>query len=302
LDPKLIILYGDVGPTPWKKAQNLIDGQMTCGYREYARRFGCIVYMNPQRVYQEWESCITTAKGVIHFVEQYPEAVVWAVKHAPTRDETILKHIPNRKLYYSCCNQNMYNAYCDVSLVDSAKRLKKNAKLFFKGKDEEFWHPTGAKKVYDYLLIGLRGDKNEAFFLNKLNQVKGKRTILWIGGGEAKKKIRTKHSVVMTPRIRPSEVRDLISTAKVGVIFTELGEGFPQSFLEMTICGVPVVYHEKAPRNDIYCRPENSVLANRTNLVEKAEELLGDYNAERCREVAIEHYSLKKSFEHLRSL
>jgi len=300
---KLIILYGDIGTTPWKKAQRLIDGIHTCGYRDYAKKFGCIIYMTPQNTKEEWEHSIPDPAKVIEFIDKNPDATVWSVKVAPSRDKQILAHINNRKLYYSCCNQNMYNSFCDVSLVDTEKRVKRNAKVFCKGKDENFWKPVHDKKEYDYLLIGLRGDKNEAFFLNQLDKIKGSRKILWIGGHKHRKKIRTRHKIDFTPALSSEGVRDKISLAKVGVLFTDLGEGFPQSFLEMTMCGVPIVYNVKAPINNIYNHsPQNCVLANRGNLIKKSEELLKSFDPELCRKIAIENYSMDKFYERIESL
>ena len=41
----LIILYGGIGNSSSPKIQNLIDGKLTCGYREYAKHGGVIIYM-----------------------------------------------------------------------------------------------------------------------------------------------------------------------------------------------------------------------------------------------------------------
>ncbi|MCD6435595.1 MAG: glycosyltransferase [Clostridiales bacterium] len=301
-DIKLIVLYGDVGTTSWKKAQKNIDGVQTCGYRDYAEKFGCIIYMTPQKVSKDWEHSIPDPDKVVDFIHKYPDAIVMAIKVAARRDEKILSKVKNRKLYYSCGCKNLYNSFCDISLVDIESRLGKNAKVFVKGKDKNFWKPSG-KKEFDYLFIGVRGDKNESFFVNKLNSVKKKRKILWIGGKKHRKKIKTFHDVTYTDKLNKEGVRDNISRAKVGVLFTESGEGFPQSFLEMTMCGVPVVYNIKAPINKMYNHsPNNCVLANRGNLIEKSEWLLNSYDQELCRKIAIDNYSMDKFYERISSL
>jgi len=301
-DKKLIILYGEIGTTSWKKADNLIRGVFTCGYRSYAEKFGSIIYMTAQETFKSWEHSMTSPQEVIDFINKYPNAIVWAVKHAPDRDQRILSKITNKKMYYSCCNKKMYNSYCDISLVDTDERLKNNAKVFVKGKDENFWKPIKQKKRYDYLFVGQRGDKNEIFFLNHLNKIKKKRRILWVGGKKHRKKVRTIHDVTYTSSLNSEGVRDNISKAKVGILFTELGEGFPQSFLEMTMCGVPVVYNKKAPFNKNYFFKQNSLRVTKKNLIIGAESLLKTFNSEKCREVAINNYSLEKSFERLRNL
>ena len=302
-DIKLIILYGDIGTTSWKKAQNLIDGVYTCGYRDYAEKFGCIIYMTPQKVSKDWEYSMPNPSDVIEFINQYPEAIVMAIKYAPDRDSQILLNVRNKKLYYSCCNKNMYNSFCDISLVDSEKRLKRNAKLFVKGKDPDFWKPIDVSKEYDYLLIGRRGDKNESFFLSSLNRIKKDRRILWIGGYNHRRKIKTRHYVNYTKPLSKEGVRDNISKAKVGILFSELGEGFPQSFLEMTMCGVPVVYNAKAPINNIYMQsPYNCLLANRNNLIKKSEILLKTFDKNACRKVSVDNYSMNKFYEWISNL
>ena len=58
-------------------------------------------------------------------------------------------------------------------------------------------------------------------------------------------------------------------------------EGFPQSFLEMTMCGVPVAYG--GPKNSGYFFPENAVLVNKkASLLQSAEHLLKHHNAKKC--------------------
>lgn len=293
----LIILYGGISSETNLKYQTMINGGATCGYREYARNYGHIIYMSPQNVKQSWEHSIPESKNVIAFIRKYHHSIIWSVKHNPKKDTKILANINNKKLYYSCNSKNMYNNFCDVSLVDTKKRVKKNAKLWFKGKDPDYWKPDNQKKKFDYLLIGRRADKNELYFLRELNKVKEKRRILWVGGKKHERKITTNHKVVCTDFISQDEIRKIIPSAKVGILFTELRvEGFPQTFLEMTMCGLPVVYNEKAPRNEFYFHDDNCFVCSKENIIQGAETLLKNRDPIKCREVAIEYYSLKKSY------
>ena len=297
----LIILYGELVDQPNWKYQRMIDGGCTCGYREYARNFGHIIYVSKQKVKLPWEHSITNPNDIINFISKYPDAVVWSVKHGPKKDNYILSKINNKKIYYSCNASNRYNKFCDISLVDTPERLKgERSSLWFKGKDPEYWKPVATKKEFDYLLVGRRGDKNEIYFLKQLNEVKEKRRILWIGGAAHKDKISTNHEVICTDFIGQDEVRNNISKAKVGVLFTELKiEGFPQAFLEMTMCGLPVVYNINAPRNDFYFFADNCILTKKSKLIKNAETLLRTGDSEKCRQTAIEHYSIKKSYERI---
>ena len=299
--PELIILYGDFSKDKNVKQQRMIDERATCGYREYARNFGHIIYLCPQDVKHPWERVIIRPENVIKFISKYPEAVVWSVKHSPRKDQKVLSKIKNKKLYYSCNSKNMYNTSCNVSLVDTRKRIKKNAKLWFKGKDPNYWLPLSEQdKEYDYLLIGQRADKNEIHFLRKLNEIKEKRRILWIGGKKHGKRIKSTHEVVCTNFVSQDEVRQLIPKARVGVLFTELKvEGFPQTFLEMTMCGVPVVYNERGPRNKFYFHKDNCNLCLKADMIESAEKLLENRDPIKCRETAIEYYSLEKSYQRM---
>lgn len=300
--PELIILYGDISKKHNWKQQRMIGGGATCGYREYARNYGHIIYMCPQKVKLPWEHNILEAKNVVRFISKHPNAVVWSVKHSPRKNKLILSKIKNKKIYYSCNSNNRYNMTCDLSLVDTPKRVKKNAKVWFKGKDPDYWKPTQQKKKFDYLLIGQRADKNELYFLRNLNSVKKKRNILWIGGKKHQHRIVTKHNVVCTPFFPQDKVRDLISSAKVGILFTELKvEGFPQSFLEMTMSGVPVVYNKKGPTNEFYFHKDNCILCLKKDLIISAEKLLSTGDPVKCRKTAIKNYSLDKSYERMLS-
>ena len=93
-------------------------------------------------------------------------------------------------------------------------------------------------------------------------------------------------------------MRDNIIKAKVGILFTELTiEGFPQSFLELTMCGLPTIYNINAPRNKFYFHKDNSLLCNKDEIVKSAETLLKNRDPVKCRETATNNYSLEKSYE-----
>ena len=294
----LIILYGDFSNKKSSKQQKMIEKKSTCGYREYARNYGHIIYLSEQNVRLPWEHSITNTKKVIKFISRYPNAIVWSVKYSPKKDREILSKIKNKKIYYSCNSEHRYNKYCDISLVDTKERVKGNAVVWFKGKDPNYWKPNNKEKEFDYLLIGKRADKNELFFLNQLNKIKEKRKILWIGGKRHENRIKTNHEVVCSDFLGQDETRDNIPRAKVGILFTELKiEGFPQSFLEMTICGVPVIYNKKAPRNNFYFHKNNCLLCSKRNIIEGAETLLRRRDSEKCRQEAIDNYSLDKSYD-----
>ncbi len=298
----LIILYGDISNKKNGKQQRMISGEVTCGYREYAKNFGCIIYMTPQDIKQSWERVMVQPKNVVKFINKHPDAIVWSVKHSPKKDEQILSKIKNKKIYYSCNAKNIWNSKCNVSLVDTPKRVKKNGKLWFKGKEPHYWKSLKEQqKEYDYVLVGLRGDKNETYFIKRLNEIKEKRKILWIGGYRFKRKIpKTHHEVHLTKKLSQDEVRNHIPKARVGILFTELKvEGFPQSFLEMTMCGVPVVYNQKAPGNKFYFHKENSLLCIKKDIIKSAETLLKNRDPIKCREIAIKNYSLEKSYKRI---
>jgi len=302
----LIILYGKYSPKEYSsKHQMLIDEKSVCGYRDYAEQFGHIIYMTPQKVRKPWEHCFSE-KGILDFISKYPDAIVWSVKHDPAKDE-ILKKIKNKKVYYSCCAKNPYNSYCNISLVDTKERIQQNAVLYVKGKDPKFWASSyDTRKEFDYLLIGKRCDKNEVYFLHELDKVGKTRKVLWIGGEQHKSKINVNNvEVEYTPFLNKESVRDNILRARIGILFTELEvEGFPQSYLEMTMCGLPVVYNLKAPYNKYYfLDPSCSVRTDKKHLIEAAEFLKRKYDKSMIyytRLSAAKNYSLDVSYERIK--
>ncbi len=301
---KLIILYGYVGNEHNGKSQNLIEGRLTCGYREYAKKFGSIIYMTPQNVYQDWEHVMLKRSDVIDFCNEHSDAIVFCVKPHPEK-EKILKEIKNFKIYYSCNARNCISENSDVNFVDTPGRIRaNNYYLQIKGKDPDYWCPTEEEKKYDYILMGKRNDKNQSTFIDKLTEeVKDVRNVLWIGG--SKFKTHSHHNVEYTDPIGPDQIRKLIPLAKVGILYSEIKtEGFPQTFLEMTMSGVPVVY--KGPHNDSYFSLNtNVIMPNKKILIDSAEEFLNKWNpevSERCRKFAIENYSLDKWIERMEIL
>lgn len=303
--PYLIILYGKFGDKLHEKQQAMIDGCSTCGYRPYAEKFGEIIYLCPQRISKPWEKCITKEIDLEYYLAPKHDVIIWSVKHDPRKDE-VIKELYKRTVYYSCCAYNCINNNFNVSLVDIVKRIEGNGRLWVKGKDPDYWK-VGYLKLVDYLFIGTRGDKNEIYFINELTKkVKWERSILWIGGATHQGNInKTHHKVICTPFKSMSEVRDLIPTAKIGIILSELkAEGFPQSFLEMTMCGLPVIY--LGPRNYNYFSSYGSFLLNsKHEAIETAENILESYNKledrkkyiDAIRNFAINNYSLEKSYE-----
>ena len=298
---RLILVYGKVSDETCGKQQGMIDGRFTCGYREYASQpGGLIIYPRPQKVSLPWEMSLPGGKGLADVCKKYPDAVVWSVKRDKRKDR-LLVDIPNFKLYYSSCAHHMINKSCNLSLVDTKGRMKNHlCVLHMKGKDPAFWKPVAKTKDYDYLLMGKRADKNELFFIQQLNSIKERRSILWLGGIKHRKKVRTHHKINVTKMLGPAEVRDQISRCKVGILFSEHpAEGFPQTFLEMTMCGVPVVY--AGPKNPFYFFEDNSIRPSKKKIVQAAESLRLSYDSEACRKRAVENYSMEKSIERLLS-
>lgn len=302
MGPRLILIYGEAHNKTKGKHQLMIDGKLTCGYREYGRVGGCIVYPTPQTIRLPWEKCMPDGKGMRKFCESHPDAVVWVVKRAPNRDE-LLRGLDNPTLYYSCCAKNRICRAYKYSLVDTPDRLKGDrTRLLVKGKDPDFWKPVAKKKEFDYLLVGRRADKNEIYFIRQLTEkVKQPRSILWVGGKAHAPKIpKTHHNVRLTPVCGQMQVRDHISRARVGILYTQHPkEGFPQTFLEMTMCGVPAVYSITGPRNPHYFHEENSVICRKIDLISAAELLLQDHNPQECRDVAVANYSISIALDRL---
>lgn len=299
--PHLIILYGRFGDKLHDKQQAMIYGESTCMYREMARAFGEIIYLCPQNTRDNYSKSITNTPQLKYHLLGRPDSIVWSIKYDPTQQkDKILEQIPNKKVYYSCCSYNTTNSSCNISLVDTPERVKDNAVLWVKGKDPDFWKPQGSKKVFDYCMIGKRGDKNEVWFIDQLTaQVKEKRNVMWIGGQKHAHKIgKSHHNIVCTEFSGPEGVRNYIDLCKVGVILSEIpAEGFPQSFLEMTMMGVPVVY--MGPYNEKYMlRGVNMVrCTNKSASCDISEAVLSAPETGDCREHAINNYSLEKSYE-----
>lgn len=305
MKPRLIILYGNASKDRSSKVQQLVDGKLTCGYRDYAQHYGCIAYLVPvNNIKKSWEYVFPEGRGIVEFCRNYPDAIVWSVKLGNSLKNSILDQIKNRKLYYSCCSRNIVNNCCHISLVDTVDRLPKsssNVRLWIKGKDPEFWKPVSEQKIYDYVVVGRpKPSKNQKLFVKQLaRECPHTRTVLWIGGGEGRKLIGN-HQLVSTPLLPPNRVRDLMCLARVGVLFTQYeDEGFPQSLLELTMCGVPVIYSTDGPYNSAYFSPHSAIRTTKRNLIKDAENMLKLADPVTCRSYAINNYTLLSSFEML---
>lgn len=304
----MIILYGPLGNHDRDKQQSLIDGKLVCAYREYASIFGSIVYLCEQdNIVQPWEHSLATEDAVLNYCRSRPDDIVLSIKHNEPKDG-LLRKIRNPKLYHACSAWNTVNPNCDISLVDTEERIvNASCRILYKGRDENIWKPTGAEKEFDYLLIGRAGNKGQMKFLEKLRSLKERRTVLWIGGSRYKKKASKipgkRHHIKFTDMLGPAEVSNLISKGKVGILFTEFdGEGFPETFMELTLCGVPVVYSNIGPYNKKYFHAHNSVITDEKGLLSAAENLRKSHNPELCRKEAVENYTLKSSYEYMVSL
>jgi glycosyltransferase involved in cell wall biosynthesis len=267
-----------------------------------AEKFGEIIYLAPQTCSKPWERSITSKQELIKYLYTQPDAIIWSVKHDHRKDE-VLSLLDHKKVYYSCCAYYRYNKYCDISLVDLPQRVSGNAVLWVKGKDPEYWYPSGQIKETDFLIVGPRGDKNELFFLTEMEKTEKEYTIEWIGGEAYRNSIQSKHRVSYTPFLSQYLMRETIPRAKIGIIISEHpAEGFPQTFLEMTMCGLPVIYLCKGLPNRVYYYNCFSI-TDKYQIAEKAEEILLHYNtipdkmSYVARKYAIENYSLEKSYE-----
>jgi len=297
----LIILYGGFGTLQNAKQQAMIDGRSTCMYREYAREFGEIIYLTPQKCSTDWEQSIPDKEKLLEYLTTKPNSLVWSVKHCPEKDE-ILTKTKNKKIYYSCCAYNTINQSCNVSLVDTRKRVQGNAVTWFKGKDPNFWYP-GSTKEYDYVLSGRRDDKNESYFINRLTkEIKEPRSVLWVAGKHHSDKInKSHHNITLTDFVPMNNMPNLLSKGKIGVLLSEHpAEGFPQTFLEMTMVGVPVLYLDSAPYNPHYFGKKNSLITDKESCVHNAKVMLSQWHVnkpQQCRNFAVDRYSLKKSYQ-----
>lgn len=300
---KLIILYGVLSKKKSEKNQNLIEGRCSCMYREYAEKYGCIVYLQPQEVKKPWEYSIFDADNCVSFLSKYPDAIVWSVKHDESKRK-ILDKIKNRTIYYSCNNKNSICDYVDYSLVDTPEREQGNGVLWTKGKNSDFWKPLNLKKQYDYCIVGRRADKNEHYILETLSKGVSKRRVLWIGGAAHRRDLSGKVEVDYTSFVGPDKVVKYMNLCKVGVLFsTHPTEGYPQSHLEMSLCGLPVIYH--GPKNITYHGKNNVYYVEREDLFSSMEAVLNVWSEDlsmKCVCDAVERYSIEVSWGKIKSL
>jgi len=309
--PYLVILYGKFSNKFNEKQQKMIDGNSVCGYRPYAKEFGEIIYLSKQNISESWEKWITKKDFLIDYLrmkkKKNPDMVIWSIKHDVKKDEVLAEF--DNTVYYSCCAYHTNNKAAKISLVDTVERKKSpNQKLWVKGKDPIFWVPDYKfRKEYDFLLIGRRGDKNELFFIDKMKNKKVK--ILWIGGqkfsSQIKKIIINKPiQVVTTKFLGLDEIVKEINKAKIGIILSEIpAEGFPQTFLEMNMCGLPVIMLEKFKIQKCY-KQNCLTIYDKNDIMKKAEEFILIYNKNgkhlmvcTIRAHAKDDYSLKKSYK-----
>lgn len=298
---ELIILYGGFGSQLSPKLQSLVEERVTCGYREYARHYGTICYLSPVNgLRYPWERSFPSGAGAFEFCKSRPKAIVLALKHADRGRDFLLTRLPNVCLYYSCGSKHVYNHHADISLVDTKSRIiNTKCKLWMKGKDPEFWKPIDVDREFDYALMGKpRQGKNQKEFINQLSAlVKERRSILWIGG-KGHVRYNGHHRLEVTPMLPPERVRDALSRCKVGVLYTKWrGEGFPQSFLEMAMCGLPVLYSKAGPYNPAYFDDQLSSIGDNSNWIAEAEKLLSRADHVACRAKAVDMFSINKSFK-----
>lgn len=302
----IILLYGQVADDAHPKQQKMIDGSCTCGYREFAENAGKIIYLRPQsNLIQDWEVCLN-AKQVENLLNNNPDAIVWSVKKCDKKDK-ILRNCDNFSFYYSCVNRKHYNSSADISLVDTTDRIKNDkCILHLKGKDPNYWLPSKEKK-YDYVLMGDKKQKNQRFVINQMTEnVKNKRSILWIGGNKSGIN-KSHHDITIFGKAGPNKIKELLPQAKIGILYTEyLGEGFPQTFLEMTMCGVPVVYPSRAPMNEFYKSDKNCLFVKKKNNIwRKSEDCLFEYTskmAKECRDFAASNYSISCAIDRMHKM
>lgn len=319
---KLIILYGHLGKEKDYKYQNYIDYDYTCMYREFAEYYGDIIYLTPQKVKRPWEHSITNPREVIDFCHKRKNDIVWSVKHDAEKDKEIFSKIQNpTKYYYSCNNRNSYNKYATYSLIDTEDKSNSvpNRLLFLKGKNNKFWKNHETNRSYDYVLMGKRGDKNELYFIEQLEKYTSEnRSILWIGGSDKwfdyLKQNGPRYGNVWvshTSFCSNLSVRNYLNQACVGILYTEHPmEGFPQSFLEMTMCGIPVIYPTGAPINSFYYQSKKKSINvkfcnhKKSDLIKDSEKLLKIVKenptiSKKCSDFSASRYSLKKAYQRL---
>lgn len=307
---ELVILYGDVSVTAPPKTLSIIRGDLTCGYRDYARRFGTIVYPFPMAPTQAYERSAPDLDTFVSFMASKPDAVLWVIKAGSPQRDAWIRAVACPKLYYSCCASDLAHESCDFSLVDTVKRARVHptCRVWVKGKDADLWQPQGEERVYDYVLIGRdKPGKNQKLFLRHLSdELQTSRRVVWVGGSRSTRAYSERwgaHVVDFLPMSGPAQVRRCLSSSRVGILFTKYrNEGFPQSFLELAMCGTPVVYSVHGPYNSSYFHDSIARVTNERGLVTTAETLRERADAAACRMEAIRRFELEISYQCLMGL
>lgn len=302
---ELVILYGDVSATAPAKTLSLIRGELTCGYRDYARRFGTIVYPFPMRPLFAYEHSAPDQVAFASFIASKPDAVLWVVKTGGPRRDAWIRAADRRKLYYSCGASDLVYESCDFSLVGTEKRARvhPSCRVWVKGKDADFWQSRGEERIYDYVLLGRdKPGKNQKLFLQHLrDELKTSRRVVWVGGSRSREAYAERwgtHEVEFLPMLSPDRVRCYLSSSRVGILFTKYkNEGFPQSFLEMAMCGTPVVYSAHGPHQASYFHDSLAAITDERGLIMVAEALRERADAASCRTEAVRRFELEVSYQ-----
>lgn len=298
--PKLIILCGNPHAQTSDKYERIFGGGFNFGYSDYARVAGCILFAFPVNFpLSSWMGCFPDGDGLVDYCCRYPDALVFSIKPSDKRKARLLQKLPHAKVYYSCGKRAGYDSSCDVSVVDDPARVTNDrTRLWVKGKDSVFWAPSPAERVYDYVMVGrTKKGKNYELFLDLLAKSDAPpRRVLWVAGPSPGVTRLGVHELEQIEYSSATIIRGLLSRSRVGILFTAYpDEGFPQVFLEMVMCGVPVVYRDKAPWQSCYDHPAICVRTGQDRLIASAESLLARADAAACRQVAESRFSLDKS-------
>lgn len=300
-NPRLIIICGNPHAGDSPKYDRIFSQDVTFGYRDYARVAGALIFpFSISGELRSYEAAVNDPDAIAEYCNAWPDAVVWSLKAWTPEKVALLQRIKNRKVHYSCGARNTFNPHCDVSLVDDPIRVSnKHMRLWIKGKDPQQWPLLSDTRVYDYLVLGRnKPGKNQKLFYSMIfDSVASPRSVLWVGGSDVEEEIPAGiHKLHLVPFAKSVDLPSYFAKCKVGGLFTEWhDEGFPQSYLEMAMCGLPVVYNAAAPWSTSYESPAISCRVTRKNLVEQAEHLRNNADHAKCRAAAVAQFSLERS-------